>query len=94
MEYAAQLAAKSNSKICLYHVYDRSEVLEGVKVATTVSAMEDTQKKLSKQFGISEDRLSGKVVQGEFIEEVLKFIEEKKFDLIVPVVRLDCESYW
>ena len=83
LEYAAQLAAKSGAKICVFHAYDRSEVLEGVKVATTVSAMEDTKKKLVKQFGLSEKQITGKVLQGEFIEEVLQFIDEKKFDMIV-----------
>lgn len=83
LEYAAQLAAKFKAKICIFHAYDRSEVLEGVKVATTVSAMEDTQKKLAKQFGLAEKSIAGKVVQGEFIEEVLQFINENKFDLIV-----------
>lgn len=87
LDYAAQLAAKSNAKLCVFHAYDRSEVLEGVKVATTVSAMEDTQAKLSKQFGLSAENISGKVVQGEFIEEVLEFMEGKNFDLIVVGTR-------
>ena len=82
LEYAAQLAAKSGAKLCVFHAYDRSEVLEGVKVATTVSAMEDTKKKLAKQYGLSEKNITGKVVQGEFIEEVLQFVEEKNFDMI------------
>ena len=59
------------------------KVLEGVKVATTVSAMEDTQKKLANQFGIPKKSITGKVVQGEFIEELLQFIEDNKFDMIV-----------
>ena len=87
LDYAAQLAAKSNAKLCVFHAYDRSEVLEGVKVATTVSAMEDTQAKLSKQFGLSTENITGKVVQGEFIEEVLEFMEGKNFDLIVVGTR-------
>ena len=87
LDYAAQLAAKSNAKLCVFHAYDRSEVLEGVKVATTVSAMEDTQVKLSKQFGLDKANITGKVVQGEFIEEVLEFIEGKDFDLIVVGTR-------
>jgi nucleotide-binding universal stress UspA family protein len=87
LDYAAQLAAKSNAKLCVFHAYDRSEVLEGVKVATTVSAMEDTQIKLSNQFGIDKANITGKVVQGEFIEEVLEFMEGKNFDLIVVGTR-------
>jgi nucleotide-binding universal stress UspA family protein len=82
LEYAAQLAAKANAKLCIFHAYDRSEVLEGVKVATTVSAMEDIQKKLAKQFEMPEANITGKVVQGEFIEEVMEFIEKSKFDMI------------
>lgn len=82
LEYAAQLAAKANSKLCIFHAYDRSEVLEGVKVATTVSAMEDVQKKLANQYEIPEKNITGKVVQGEFIEEVLEFIGKGKFDMI------------
>ena len=82
LEYAAQLAAKSGAKLCVFHAYDRSEVLEGVKVATTVSAMEDTKKKLAKQYGLDEKKISGKVIQGEFIEEVLQFIGNSKFDMI------------
>ncbi|MCB0756298.1 MAG: universal stress protein [Flavobacteriales bacterium] len=82
LEYAAQLAAKADAKLCIFHAYDRSEVLEGVKVATTVSAMEDIQRKLAKQFGLSEKKITGKVVQGEFIEEVLEFIGKNKFDMI------------
>lgn len=82
LEYAAQLAAKADAKLCIFHAYDRSEVLEGVKVATTVSAMEDIQKKLAKQFGLSEKKITGKVVQGEFIEEVMEFIAKNKFDMI------------
>ncbi len=82
LEYAAQLAAKADAKLCIFHAYDRSEVLEGVKVATTVTAMEDIQKKLAKQYGLPEKYITGKVVQGEFIEEVLGFIAEKKFDMI------------
>lgn len=82
LEYAAQIAAKAEAKLCIFHAYDRSEVLEGVKVATTVSAMEDIQKKLSDKYGIAESNLTGKVVQGEFIEEVMQFISENKFDLI------------
>lgn len=82
LEYAAQLAAKAEAKLCIFHAYDRSEVLEGVKVATTVSAMDDLQKKLSAQFGIPAKKITGKVVQGEFIEEVMEFIAENKFDLI------------
>jgi nucleotide-binding universal stress UspA family protein len=87
LEYAAQLAAKSDAKLCIFHAYDRSEVLEGVKVATTVSAMEDTIKKLSKRYGVNEKKITGKVVQGEFIEEVLQFIKESKFSLIVVGTR-------
>ena len=83
LEYAAQLAAKANATLCIFHAYDRSEVLEGVKVATTVTAMEDVQKKLIKQFGLPAAKINGKVVQGEFIEEVMEFIGENKFDLIV-----------
>lgn len=83
LDYAAQLASKFNSKLCIFHAYDRSEVLEGVKVATTVSAMEDTQAKLVKQFGLDAESVSGKVVQGEFIEEVLEFIESNSFEFIV-----------
>lgn len=83
LEYAAQLAARSEAELCIFHAYDRSEVLEGVKVATTVSAMEDVQKKLITQFSIPAKRISGKVVQGEFIEEVMEFIDESRFDLIV-----------
>ena len=83
LEYAAQLAAKSNAKLCVFHAYDRSEVLEGVKVATTVSAMEDTRKKLANQYGLDVNNITGKVVQGEFIEEVLQFIKESKFSMIV-----------
>lgn len=82
LDYVAQLAAKADAKLCIFHAYDRSEVLEGVKVATTVSAMEDLQKKLAKQFGISEKKITGKVVQGEFIEEVMEFISENRFDMI------------
>ncbi|TNF24433.1 MAG: universal stress protein [Bacteroidetes bacterium] len=82
LEYAAQLAARSEAKLCIFHAYDRSEVLEGVKVATTVSAMEDLQKKLAAQFGIPAKKITGKVVQGEFIEEVMEFISGNKFDLI------------
>lgn len=82
LEYAAQLAAKSEAKLCIFHAYDRSEVLEGVKVATTVSAMEDLQKKLANQYGINEKKITGKVVQGEFIEEVMEFIGKNKFDMI------------
>lgn len=82
LEYAAQLAVKANAKICIFHAYDRSEVLEGVKVATTVSAMEDTQNKLAKRFGLDKRHISGKVVQGEFIEEVMGFIAKNKFDMI------------
>lgn len=82
LEYAAQLAAKADAKLCIFHAYDRSEVLEGVKVATTVSAMEDVQKKLSKEYGLPEANISGKVIQGEFIEEVMQFIEEQNFNLI------------
>ncbi|MCB0755279.1 MAG: universal stress protein [Flavobacteriales bacterium] len=87
LEYAAQLAAKSGAKLCVFHTYDRSEVLEGVKVATTVSAMEDTKAKLAKQFGLEAKKITGKVVQGEFIEEVLEFIEGKNFDMIVVGTR-------
>lgn len=87
LEYASQLAAKANAKLCIFHAYDRSEVLEGVKVATTVSAMEDTQAKLSKQFGLNRKNITGKVVQGEFIEEVLEFMEGKNFDLIAVGTR-------
>jgi len=83
LDYAAQLAAKANAELCIFHAYDRSEVLEGVKVATTISAMEDTQKKIAEQFGLGQDKVCGKVVQGEFIEEVLRLIEESSFDLIV-----------
>lgn len=82
LEYAAQLAAIAGAKLCIFHAYDRSEVLEGVKVATTVSAMEDTKKKLAKHYGLDAKKITGKVVQGEFIEEVLQFIEENKFDMI------------
>lgn len=82
LDYAAQLAARSNAKLCIFHAYDRSEVLEGVKVATTVTAMEDVQVKLAKQFGLDAKSITGKVVQGEFIEEVLEFIESNNFDLI------------
>jgi nucleotide-binding universal stress UspA family protein len=87
LEYAAQLAAKSGAKLCVFHAYDRSEVLEGVKVATTVSAMEDIKAKLAKQFALEAKKITGKVVQGEFIEEVLEFMEGKKFDLIVVGTR-------
>lgn len=83
LDYVARIAAKTEAKLCIFHAYDRSEVLEGVKVATTVSAMEDTKAKLSKNFGLKKENISGKVVQGEFIEEVLDFIEKQNFDLIV-----------
>lgn len=83
LKYAAKLAAKGDVKLCIFHAYDRSEVLEGVKVATTVSAMEDTQLKLAEKHGLDPKNVYGKVVQGEFIEEAVQYLEEEKFDLIV-----------
>lgn len=83
LDYAAQLAAKKEARLCIFHAYDRSEVLEGVKVSTTVSAMEDAKAKLSTKYGLDAKKISGKVVQGEFIEEVLDYIEKENFDLIV-----------
>lgn len=83
LDYAAQLAAKKEARLCIFHAYDRSEVLEGVKVSTTVSAMEDAKAKLATKYGLDAAKVSGKVVQGEFIEEVLDFIEKENFDLIV-----------
>ena len=83
LEYAGQLAKQANATIHIFHAYDRSEVLEGVKVATTVSAMKDTKAKMVKQFGLGAKDIESHVLQGEFIEEVLQFIKERKFDLIV-----------
>jgi nucleotide-binding universal stress UspA family protein len=83
LEYAGQLAKQAKATIHIFHAYDRSEVLEGVKVATTVSAMKDTKSKMVKQFGLEAKDIESHVLQGEFIEEVLQFIEEIEFDLIV-----------
>lgn len=82
LEYAAQLAKQAGADLHVFHAYDRSEVLEGVKVATTISAMKDTKAKMAKQFGLDPKKINGHVLQGEFIEEVLQFIEEGSYDLI------------
>lgn len=71
------------SRLHIFHAYDRSEVLEGVKVATTISAMEDTKAKMMTQFDLSEEQVESHVLQGEFIEEVIQFIESNDIDLIV-----------
>lgn len=83
LEYAAQFAARMNAKLHIFHAYDRSEVLEGVKVATAISAMKDTKKKMIKQFGLAAEDVLPQVVQGEFIEEILSFIEKSDIDLVV-----------
>ena len=83
LEYAGQLAKQTSATIHIFHAYDRSEVLEGVKVSTTVSAMKDTKVKMVKQFGLEAKNIESHVLQGEFIEEVLQFIKGRKFDLIV-----------
>jgi len=83
LEYVGQLAKQTSATIHIFHAYDRSEVLEGVKVSTTVSAMKDTKVKMVKQFGLEAKNIESHVLQGEFIEEVLQFIEGRKFDLIV-----------
>ena len=83
LEYAAQFAKQVNARIQVFHAYDRSEVLEGVQVATAISAMKDTKKKITKQFGLASDDVISHVVQGEFIEEILSFIEKSEIDLLV-----------
>lgn len=83
LEYAAQFAKKMDAVLHIFHAYDRSEVLEGVKVATTISAMEDTKAKMIKQFGLAKDAVKPRVVQGEFIEEILTVIDSSDIDLIV-----------
>lgn len=83
LEYAAQFAKKMGGAIHIFHAYDRSEVLEGVKVATAISAMEDTKTKMVNQFGMSQDAVLPQVVQGEFLEEVLSHIEKADVDMIV-----------
>ena len=70
------------SVLHIFHAYDRSEVLEGVKVATTISAMEDTRTKMIRQFDLTEDQVQSHVIQGEFIEEIIQFFESNKIDLI------------
>ena len=87
LDYAAQLAKKADSNLMIFHAYDRSEVLEGVKVATTVHAMKDTRSKTSKQFGLALDQIEEHVLQGEFVEEVHDFIETRKVDLLVVGTR-------
>ena len=82
LEYAAQFSKKMNASLHVFHAYDRSEVLEGVKVATAISAMEDTKAKMTKQFELSSNQVQTHVVQGEFIEEVIQFIEGNKIDMI------------
>ena len=83
LEYAAQFAKQMGAVLHIFHAYDRSEVLEGVKVATTISAMEDTKAKMIAQFGLSANAVVPKVVQGEFIEEILTVINSSDVDLIV-----------
>ncbi|MFC2176348.1 universal stress protein [Bacteroidota bacterium] len=87
LEFGAQLAKKTDATLIIFHAYDRSEVLEGVKVATTIHAMEDTRAKISKQFGLALDRVEQQVLQGEFVEEVLEFVETRKVDLLVVGTR-------
>lgn len=83
LEYAAQFSKQMESRLHIFHAYDRSEVLEGVKVATTISAMEDTKAKMMSRFDLAEDQVQSYVLQGEFIEEVIQFIESNDIDLIV-----------
>ena len=83
LEYAAQFSKKMNASLHVFHAYDRSEVLEGVKVATTISAMEDTRLKMVDQFDLDPKDVRCQVVQGEFIEEILSYIEKSKVDMIV-----------
>jgi nucleotide-binding universal stress UspA family protein len=83
LEYAAQFAKKMNAKLHVFHAYDRSEVLEGVKVATAISAMKDSKLKICKQFGLSADDVIPQVVQGEFIEEILSTLDRSEIDLVV-----------
>ncbi|MCF8275710.1 MAG: universal stress protein [Flavobacteriales bacterium] len=83
LEYAAHFAKKMNAKLHIFHAYDRSEVLEGVKVATAISAMKDTKKKMTKQFGLSSDDVITQVLQGEFIEEILGCLEKLTIDMVV-----------
>ncbi len=83
LEYAAQFARKVDAVLHIFHAYDRSEVLEGVKVATTVSAMKDTKAKMMKQFGLTDNAVKHHVLQGEFLEEVLQFIRSSNIDLIL-----------
>lgn len=83
LEYAAQFARRLDAVLHIFHAYDRSEVEEGVKVATTVSAMKDTKSKMMKQFGLTDNAVKHHVLQGEFMEEVLQFIETSNIDMIV-----------
>jgi nucleotide-binding universal stress UspA family protein len=82
LEYSAQFAKRMQSVLHIFHAYDRSEVLEGIKVATTISAMEDTRTKMILQFDLAEDQVKSHVIQGEFIEEIIQFIKGNKVDLI------------
>ncbi len=83
LEYAAQFSKKMGAKLHVFHAYDRSEVLEGVKVATAISAMKDSKIKICKQFGLSADDVIPQVVQGEFIEEILSTLDKSEIDLVV-----------
>lgn len=83
LDYAAQLTKRCDGKLMIFHAYDRSEVLEGVKVATAISAMEDTKVKMMEHFSLPEEKVDIHVLQGEFIEEVLNFLDEQQVDLIV-----------
>jgi nucleotide-binding universal stress UspA family protein len=87
LEYAAQLAKRCDGFLTVFHAYDRSEVLEGVKVATTVSAMNDTKDKLMKRFGLDAEKVKPVVAQGEFIEEVLEYIKAENVDMIAMGTR-------
>jgi nucleotide-binding universal stress UspA family protein len=83
LEYASQFAKRVGSALHIFHAYDRSEVLEGVKVATTISAMEDTKAKMTKIFSLSDEQIHLHVLQGEFIEEIIQFVETDDIDLII-----------
>ncbi|MDP6908564.1 MAG: universal stress protein [Flavobacteriales bacterium] len=83
LEYAAQFAKKMDAVLHIFHAYDRAEVLEGIKVATAVSAMKDTKSKIMKQFGLTDNAIKNHVLQGEFIEEVLQFIDTSDIDMIL-----------
>ena len=82
-EHAINIAKKTDSELLIFHAYDTREIREGVKMESITSALNNFVEVNADKYGISKERMSVHVLEGDLEYEIKDFCDAEKPDLLV-----------